>query len=168
VDTVYAALVAGGLAGIFALAGIWYGSHREHAHWLRDARRQAYADLETAILQYQMRWLFSGGLMPYAEKQAREEIEAAGLPLNPEVVSQRARAILQRQFPQPDAEVATAEIRATVTAMFGALSAIDIVGPADLAVAAKRMKDAALGNSSDMKDAEAEFLRLARKVLGTA
>ena len=46
-STLFAELLAGLLAGIFAVVGILYGSRREHQQWLRDTRRTAYWTLLT-------------------------------------------------------------------------------------------------------------------------
>jgi hypothetical protein len=76
------AVVTGG----FTLAGLWLGSRREHSHWLREARRRAYADLSTGVLVYQMATGVPNKVMEKVKTNAKAILVARGEDPAPQLI----------------------------------------------------------------------------------
>jgi hypothetical protein len=156
-DVILAAVTAAVLAGGFALLGSWQGSRREHTHWLRDARRQSYSELSAAITAYQLHSI------PGSVRAERNQhlAELPGADRSP--VAQAVDETLRSLFADAPGDFAGRLLR-----LFAALGATEIAGPADVAEAARRLKDIALSdNWSEMAAADAEFVRRARRVLAS-
>jgi hypothetical protein len=154
---VLAAVIAGVLAGVFAVLGNWQGSRREHAQWLRDARRQAYAELTTAVTAYQLHSV--PGPVRSTWQQRLAEL--------PEADRSCASQVIDETFALLFAE-APGDFAGRILRLFAALGATEIVGPAEVADAARKLKDVALSDDwSEMGAVEAEFVQRARRVLAS-
>ncbi|KHK98549.1 hypothetical protein LK09_06125 [Microbacterium mangrovi] len=146
--TLTAALLGAAAAGLFALFGAWVQGRREHVKWLREKRYDAYTKAEALFINISMQLVHLDEL------------------------KKRVSAVTETNDPAEIAEETDrgkAKVRSMMDSMATDLTAITILGPEPVTLAAKSLAQAsAFGDQAAIQEADRALLTAMRVALGSA